>query len=360
MPLKKFRRGDVWYIRGAVRGQRVYETTGTTQEETAEAIRIKRESELLNRSVFGATAGRSFAEAALSYIDFRAHLSARDRGYLLRVVEHFGQGRNLGSITNDAIEGAIAKLCPAGGPAYVNRSIVTPIAAVLHHAAERGWMEWRRIKRRRPPRGKTRWLSQDEAEALIAVSATHLRPIVIFMLYTGARLCEALALEWQNLDLPKHRVVFIDTKNGDSRGVPLHPRAFEALANLPGDRTGRVFRRPDGRAYSPKADGGGQIKTAWRAACGRAGPPLAVQVGIRKLKTGKEKPIWRPTATPHDLRHTWATWLYAECRDVRVLMELGGWRTVAMVARYAHVNPDHLAPAIGLLPGAKSVQAGRG
>jgi integrase len=357
MPIRKVRRGRIWYLRGTVRGQRVYETAGTDQEAAAEAIRIKRESELLNRSVFGAAASRSFAEAALSYLESRTGLSDRDEAYLLRIVEHFGPGRLLATVTNDAIEQAIAKLCPEGGPAYVNRSIVTPIAAVLHHASERGWMEWRRIKRRRSPRGKTRWLSRQEAEALIKACSPHLRAVVVFMLYTGARLGEALTLEWRNIDLQKRRVVFVDTKNGDSRGVPLHARAFEVLANLPGKREGRVFRRPDGEVYAQKTDGGGQVKTAFRAACRRAG--LAVQVGTRKLPNGCQKPVWKAMVTPHDLRHTWATWLYAECRDLRALMELGGWRTISMVARYAHVNPDHLAPAIRKLPGAKSVQAPR-
>jgi integrase len=357
MSLTKFRRGRIWYLRGTVRGQPVYETTGTEKEAAAEAIRIKRENQLLDRSVFGEQATRTFAEAALSYLEFRTGLNPRDEAWLLRIVDHFGTSRPLGAITSDAIDSAVTKLCPKAGPAYANRSVITPIAAVLHHAAEKGWMEWRRIKRRKPPRGKTRWLTRDEAERLIAACAGHLRPLVVFMLYTGARVGEALDLDWRNVDLVRRRAVFVDTKNEESRGVPLHGRAFEALANLPmakEGRRGRVFRRPDGKPYAPKDDGGGQIKTAFSAACRRAG--LAVITRYRTLPNGKRKPVWKASATPHDLRHTWATWLYAECRDLRVLMELGGWKTISMVARYAHVNPDHLSPAIESLPGAKSVQ----
>jgi integrase len=50
--------------------------------------------------------------------------------------------------------------------------------------------------------------------------------------------------------------------------------------------------------------------------------------------------------TPHDCRHTWATWHYAANRDMLGLMRLGGWKSHEMVARYAHVNPDDLAPSI--------------
>jgi len=74
---------------------------------------------------------------------------------------------------------------------------------------------------------------------------------------------------------------------------------------------------------------GGHIKTAFRGACRRA--------GIEDF-------------TPHDCRHTWATWTYAETRDLRALMQLGGWKSLAMVERYTHVNPDHLQGIIDALP----------
>jgi integrase len=45
----------------------------------------------------------------------------------------------------------------------------------------------------------------------------------------------------------------------------------------------------------------------------------------------------------HDLRHTWAT-LHAQAgTPLHVLQELGGWRTPAMVRRYAHLTGTHLA-----------------
>lgn len=55
--------------------------------------------------------------------------------------------------------------------------------------------------------------------------------------------------------------------------------------------------------------------------------------------------------TPHDCRHTWATWRYAANRDLGALQKLGGWKSVKMVMRYAHVNVDELAHTIAKLPG---------
>src|SRR5262249_25314901 len=152
--------------------------------------------------------------------------------------------------------------------------------------------------------------------------------IVLFMFYTGARVSEALYLEWRQVDLARAEVQFLETKNGEARGVPLHPRGVAALQSLK-HRAGAVFRKPYGTSDARKADGGGQIKTGFYAACRRA--------GITDF-------------TPHDCRHTWATWHYLANRDLKTLMELGGWQSEKMVLRYTHVNVSHLAQSIAALP----------
>jgi integrase len=45
----------------------------------------------------------------------------------------------------------------------------------------------------------------------------------------------------------------------------------------------------------------------------------------------------------HDLRHTWASWHVQRGTPLQVLKELGGWETMEMVQRYAHLSADHLA-----------------
>jgi integrase len=114
---------------------------------------------------------------------------------------------------------------------------------------------------------------------------------VIFLFYTGARVAEAVYLDWRNVDLDRAEVQFLDTKNGESRGVPLHPLVVAALGKLP-EREGPVFRRPNREPYKRKKDGGGQIKKAFKGACARAGivdfrPPTAVTPG----PPGTIKPI---------------------------------------------------------------------
>jgi integrase len=97
---------------------------------------------------------------------------------------------------------------------------------------------------------------------------------VTFLLYTGCRVGEALWLDWRHVDLAHRHVTFPKTKNGEPRGVNLHPRVVAALANLP-HRTGEVFRRPDGKPYErPGYEGysaGSRIRRAFASACRRAG-----------------------------------------------------------------------------------------
>ncbi|MGF6561473.1 integrase [Erwinia aphidicola] len=44
----------------------------------------------------------------------------------------------------------------------------------------------------------------------------------------------------------------------------------------------------------------------------------------------------------HDLRHTWASWLIQSGVPLSALQEMGGWESIEMVRRYAHLAPNHL------------------
>jgi integrase len=327
MPLKLIRRPGRphWYMHGTVRGITVRESTGVADAKGAEAIRARREWEIIQRSVFGPEATATFVGAAVSYLE-----AGGERTYLKPIIARIGSVP-LAKIDQALIENTARALYPNGSPATLNRQAFTPIAAVLNHAAARGMCPKRVIERPKQPQGRVRWLTFEEAERLLDACAPHLRPLVMFLLGTGARLSEALYLDWRELDLTNRRQVsFLKTKNGEARSVPLHARLSEALLGLP-HRHGSVFRTNAGRPYAEKESGGGQIKKAFKGACRRA--------GIVDF-------------SPHDCRHTWATWHYAANRDLVALMKLGGWKSERMVLRYAHINVSQLAPSIdaGLAP----------
>jgi len=189
-----------------------------------------------------------------------------------------------------------------------------------------------------------------EAEAMINGAATHLKPLLTLLFCTGARVGEAVALEWENVDLRHARATLRETKNGDDRIVDLPSQAVVTLANLPGKRVGRVFLAPRGKRASKDfrlsgankfGSGGGQIKRSFKTAM------TAAKIG-RHL-------------TPHHTRHSWATWHYLVHKDIIKLHIDGGWKTISQCERYAKLAPDGLRDEVvafwnGTVPTAESAQ----
>ena len=87
MPLKLRRRPGRphWYIHGTIRGVSVRESTGVADHKAAEAIRARREWEIIQRSVFGAEATATFVAAAVSYLEIGG-----ERLYLKPIIARLG------------------------------------------------------------------------------------------------------------------------------------------------------------------------------------------------------------------------------------------------------------------------------
>lgn len=338
MPLRVTRRADTGAltIAGTVAGRRVRRRAQSDEPALAREEAATLEARLLRDAWHGERRGaRSFAEAALSYLA-AVPRSAGDKARLNRILRAVGTA-SLAEIDQAMVDRVRDKLLGRSpAPATVRRGVVTPIRAVLRHAMRRGWCAAPVFEVPREPQGRTRFLLPDEAERLIAAAAPHLRPLLLLLLGTGARLSEALELEWRDVDLVGGRATFWRTKNGRRRVAALSPRLVAALAAI-GHREGKVFRwetkrRRDGtvrrsREYADRGrQGGGQVSRGWKGALKRAGLD--------------------PALTPHDLRHSWASWHYARHRDLLRLRQDGGWSSVALVERYAHLLPEGQEAAI--------------
>ena len=117
----------------------------------------------------------------------------------------------------------------ARSPATVNRYRAA-ISAVLTWAEKQSppWISGnpaRKTKHRTEAAGRTRFLSSKEREALIAEAkasaSADLYLAVVVSLATGGRQSEVMGLRWPDVDFQRSTVVFRDTKNGDTRSVPL-------------------------------------------------------------------------------------------------------------------------------------------
>lgn len=316
--LKLFKRkqGGPYYIRGTVQGQRIYESTGCLQRAPAEALRQKREAEIVSRAAFGKGATITFAEAALTYLE-----TGGEARYMGRIIQHFGPDTLLADIDNAAITDAATALYPNAAGATINRQLITPVAAVVNLAAQEGLTPLRKFKRRKGDTQRTRWATPEEFERILGAAAAHLAPILACLVGTGMRASEALTADAAFWYPATGEIWLPDTKNGHPRMVQMPARSLAIMkaANLPD--SGPLFRTPEGAPYVVSGEYGGQIKKALDSACRRAG----VQ-GI----------------TPHTLRHTWATWYHAATRDFGGLLDKGGWQNADMAQRYRKIAPADL------------------
>lgn len=181
-------------------------------------------------------------------------------------------------------------------------------------AVAAGWCAPIRIPKRKEPVSRLRWLTRKEWNKLYASLPPHLKAPALFALSTGLRQANVLALQWHQVDM-KRRVMWVQAEAMKAKkaiGLPLSEDALSAL---------RMAQSAKGYVFTYKGEPMKQIKTAFTKAKARA----------------------KVDCTWHDLRHTFASWHVQSGTPLAVVKELGGWSTMDMVMRYAHLAPDHLA-----------------
>jgi integrase len=248
--------------------------------------------------------------------------TARAYGECLRRLADSFSGKRLSQISSFLVEGHKQRRIHDGARVCVNREL-----AVLKSLFNR-CREWKlfeganpvpSVKMLKEPRQRLRFLEPEEEDRLLAACAEPLRTLILMGTHCGLRLkSEALTLRWADVDVARKTltVAAAYAKNGTSRTVSLNSVVLAALTRLP-KLSDFVFAKPNGKPY--------HAIRGFRAACQRAG------------LTG---------VTPHSTRHTFATRLCEHGVDLRLVQELGGWATLALVQRYAHVSPGRKAEAV--------------
>lgn len=205
----------------------------------------------------------------------------------------------------------------------VNR-YVTALSGVLTVTwKEYGWLQRnpaRNVTRLADSKGRERFLSDSERLALLktcdASAFDALGSIVRLALATGARKGELMNLQWVGVDLDRRTVRFLDTKNGESRTVPLAAPAVAVLTEWKKGREakGAVFAYPLST-----------LDIAWREARTKA-----------KLDDVRF----------HDLRHSAASYLAMSGASLMDIAAILGHKTLAMVKRYSHLSEQHTTAAV--------------
>lgn len=327
--------GIGWKVEFSINGERVRRRLGIRDRRLRDIARAKakdiyRETWRRHLDPTEVKPGIPFFQAARGYIE-----AGGEARFLPRLISHFGPDTMIDDITEAVIVAAGEAVYPGCSTDTIRRQVRVPISAVLR---------WSRGERRHQStdRARLRWLLPEEAERLISACATltlprHTTPEhftlqkVAFLLGSGCRTGECFTADVRDWNPATRQWWISGTESGagktasSARMVRLPQRAVDLIGDIP--EVGRAFRTPYGKPIKMRENGGGQMQTAFRAAIKAAG-------------LADEGPM---KVTPHVLRHTWATWFYAQTRDFGALMDLGGWSKADMANRYRKLAPDDLA-----------------
>jgi integrase/recombinase XerC len=147
---------------------------------------------------------------------------------------------------------------------------------------------------------------------------------VLILLYgSGLRISEALGLTGADLAGPADTVLRVTGKGGKTRLVPVLPLTLQAVAE---------YRRLCPYTLDSQAP-------LFRGARGGPLNPAIVQREMRRLRSALNLP---DTATPHALRHSFATHLLGRGGDLRTIQELLGHASLSTTQVYTGVDTTRL------------------
>jgi integrase/recombinase XerC len=298
------------------------------------------------------TTAREALAAWLAYLTHERRAAARTVGaygdcvspYLTFLERHRGGALTLSAMAEISAGDLRAYLAyrRSGDHPLSPRSVSQALSAIR---AFHNWLDRRQgvanaaialVRGPRLPAGLPRPVSEDQARGLIEDAAEHSdredweaardEALLTLLWGCGLRISEALSLT--RADAPLADAVRITGKGGKTRMVPVLPavraavEAYVAVLPFALARDEPLFRAVRGGAYSPR-----HAQALMQLLRGRLGLPAS--------------------ATPHALRHSFATHLLGAGADLRSIQELLGHASLSTTQKYADVDAAGLMAAYG-------------
>ena len=163
-----------------------------------------------------------------------------------------------------------------------------------------------------------------------------MKPIIYTALYTGLRLGNLLNLKWENINFSAN-IITVKVKSRKKQGgknhtVPIITPLLKIFENQP---------RINEYVFNYKGKPIHSISSSWR------------NIFYKRDKKGnftKElKDITLPYINFHVLRHTAATWILRETKNLKITKEILGHSDVKTTLKYAHILDDEKRDALNSL-----------
>lgn len=296
-------------------GTRIRRAVGTRDPRQAEEARAALEARLWKTGLYGPGHTVTFAECALAY--------AKDGGearFLVKVTEQLG-ARRLQDITPRDVRQAARDAYPSAAPATVNRQGIVPAQAVINYGHAQGWCNPIRVQSLPVQKARKTAIGRPYLDALRPHLPQALFALMLFLYTTGRRVGDALALQRDDIDLPRLRVIIRDPKNGEPAAAYLTAEVAELIAALPAT-DGPVF------GYAARSS----VYATLRRACTKA--------GVQYLAT-------------HQVgRHSYATALDNAGWSAKAIADAGGWKSPSLVQN-TYLHPQSPGEKAAVLFGKK-------
>lgn len=325
MSLFKRKDSSFWWVKIIIDGRKVQRSSGTEDKALAQEFHDRLKAQMWEQNRLGLKPRRSWKDAVVRWLSETSEKATHDedRRKLLWLHTFLGE-MMLDEITLDVIDGIRAAKLKEASKATTNRYLALVRSILIRARDEWEWIDKApKVRLFKESASRERSLTREQAGRLLAELPEHQRNVVLFALATGLRQSNVLRLEWSQINLEQRHAWIhgAQSKNRRPIAIPLNETAYAVLKRQRGKHPERVF------TFKGKPLNSANTR-AWKQALLRA--------GITDFR-------W------HDLRHTWATWQRQAGTPTHELQRLGGWRTGAMVERYAHLAPDHLALAASRL-----------
>lgn len=257
-------------------------------------------------------------------------------GFLSFMTMHHGECQGLGPLSKISVGDMRSWMASERARGVGARSLARQLSAVktfYRWLSEREGFEPTAVLSTRSPKFTKklpRPLAEDAASAMIdtvemqaseAWVAARDSAVVTLLYGCGLRISEALGLTGADVPLPT--VLRITGKGGKERIVPVIDAARDAVASYlrlsphPVEQNAPLFRGVRGGALNPRA--------------------------VQKVMERARMQLGLPaTATPHAMRHSFATHLLTAGGDLRAIQELLGHSSLSTTQAYTAVDTAHL------------------
>lgn len=172
-------------------------------------------------------------------------------------------------------------------------------------------------------KGVVRFLSETEKENLLTECKNYSESLYMFVLlalFSGGRYTELLTLKVENIDVTNSMIHFLDTKNKESRGVPIYYKLMNLLFEYVNENdisAGYVFVNKKQKLPYFKGMFEKVVKNC----------------SIKNFRF-------------HDCRHTYASWLAENGATLLEIAELLGHKNLNQVQIYAHLTKKTTAKLV--------------